>query len=125
MRVPIAVERSPPTTSAPAGSRISDRDTAVNDRRSVETVTVAFTFVVPRYAPVAGLNRKNNRVIANTLGPVRAHTPWLALRSVGEAAGLSTVVPPSSNVARARNGGWPSIVTTTSHDPTIAFTCAG
>jgi hypothetical protein len=71
------------------------------------------------------LNRKNNRVIANTFGPVRAHTPWAALRSVGEAAGLSTVVPPSSNVARARKGGWPSIVTTTSHDPTIAFAWAG
>ena len=75
MRVPTAVERRPPTTSAPVGSRISDRDTAANDVRSVETVTVAFTFVVPRYSPVAGLNRKNNLVIANTFGPVRAHTP--------------------------------------------------
>ena len=48
IRLPAAVERSPPTTSPPAGSRISERDTAVNDWRSDATVTVAFTFVVPR-----------------------------------------------------------------------------
>ena len=42
-------------------------------------------------------------------------------RTVAGAAAESIVVPPSSNVAKTRPGGWPESETITSHVPTSAF----
>ena len=62
IRTAVAEPRSPPTISAPDGSRNSEIETAAKVCRSGATRAVAFTFVVPRNAPVVGLNRKRTHV---------------------------------------------------------------